>query len=83
MKFSPVQRLRHGLIRSRWRQWLAPALCAVPYLASLVWLLQRGQLWIVQIMITPLLMMAVLALLTWWLARLEFRLQRSSRSHSR
>ena len=83
MKFSPVQRLRHGLIRSRWRQWLAPALCSVPYLASLVWLLQRGQLWIVQIMITPLLMMAVLALLTWWLARLEFRLQRSSRSHSR
>ena len=83
MKFSPAQRLRHWLILSRWRRWLAPVICAVPYLGSLMWLLQKGQIWVVQIMITPLMMMAVLALLTWWLARLEFRLQRSSRQHSR
>lgn len=49
----------------------------------MLWLLLKGQVWVVQIMITPLLMMAVLALLTWWLARLEFRLQRRSRNHSR
>ena len=75
MKFSPAQRLRHVLIRSRWRLWLAPSLCAVPYTLSLVWLLQRGQTWIVQIMITPLLMMCLLGLVTWVLACLEFRLK--------
>lgn len=76
MRFSPAQRLHHAVIRSRWRRWLAPSLCAVPYCVSLVWLVHQGQIWIVQIMLTPLLMMAVLGWLTWWLARLEFQLQR-------
>ena len=79
MRLSPQQRLRHWLIRSRWQRWLMPALCAVPYAASLVWLLARGQLWIVQIMLSPILMLLILAGLTWWLARLEFRMTRRMR----
>jgi hypothetical protein len=67
------QRLRHWLIRSHWRRWLVPLLCALPYLASLLWLLARGQLWIAQVMLAPVLMGAALAGLTVWLARLEFR----------
>ena len=68
--------LRHGLIRSRWKRWLFPLLCAIPYLGSLLWLLKLQQGWIAQVMLTPLLMMALLALLTWTLARLEFRQKR-------
>ena len=75
MEFSPAHRIRHALVRSRWKVWLAPACCALPYFLSLIWLLGRDQIWIVQIMITPLLMMMILALLTWWLARLEFRMK--------
>lgn len=67
------QRLRHWLIRTRWRRWLVPVVCAVPYAASMVWLVGRGQAWIAQILLAPLLMGAALALLTLWLARQEFR----------
>jgi hypothetical protein len=65
--------LRHWLIRSRWRLWLFPLLCALPYLASLLWLLIQGQAWIAQVMLAPLLMGAALAGLTAWLGWLEFR----------
>ncbi len=64
---------RHILIVTRWRRWLIPLICTLPYLASLWWLLARGQAWIAQVMLAPLLMGAALAGLTAWLARLEFR----------
>ena len=80
MRLSSLQRIRHGLIRSRWKRWLGPTLCAVPYTASLLWLLMRGQVWVMQIMMAPLLMMLILGLLTWGLARLEFRMSRRSGS---
>ncbi len=79
MRLSLLQLLRHWLICSRWQRWLLPALCAVPYLASLLWLLLRGQIWIVQIMLSPILMLFILAALTWLLARLEFRMTRRTR----
>ena len=59
---------------------LVGSLCALPYSASLIWLLQRGQIWVVQIMLAPLLMMLIIGLLTWSLARLEFRTSRRSSS---
>ena len=71
MRLSSLQRIRHGLIRSRWKRWLGPTLGAVPYTASLLWLLLRGQGWVMQIMMAPLLMMLILGLLTWGLARLN------------
>ena len=72
-QLSLLIRLRHLLITSRWQRWLFPALCIVPYLAILVWLLSRGLIWVSQVLLAPLLMGAVLALLTLWLARAEFR----------
>jgi hypothetical protein len=70
----PIQaRLRHWLIRSQWRRWWFPGFCALPYLASLMWLVVRQQLWIAQVMMAPLLMGLALSLLTLWLARQEFR----------
>lgn len=65
--------LRHWLIRTRWRRWLLPLLCVLPYLASLLWLLLQGQAWIAQVMLAPLLMGLALAALTLLLARQEFR----------
>ena len=50
-----------------------PFLCALPYAGSLIWLLARQQAWIAQIMLAPLVMTALLALLSLLLARLEFR----------
>ena len=73
MIFSPVERLRHGLIRSRWRRWLLPLLCSLPYLASLLWLLLIGEAWIAQVLLAPLVMAAVLGVMSLWLARQEFR----------
>ena len=67
------QRFRHLLIRSHWRSWSVPVLCSLPYLASLTWLLLRGQVWIVQVMLAPLLMGALLAVLTLFLSHLEYR----------
>lgn len=69
MRFQPWQRLA---IRLRWRRWLAPAICAVPYLGSIVWLLLYSQAWIALVMLVPALLMLVLGLLTWLLARIEF-----------
>ena len=68
-------RLRHLLITSRWQRWLFPTLCIIPYLTILVWLLSRGLIWVSQVLLAPLLMGAVLALLTLWLAKAEFRAQ--------
>lgn len=73
MKLTVWQQLRHGLIRSRWRRWLLPLFCALPYLASILWLLALGEAWIAQVLLAPLLMAALLALLSLWLARQEFR----------
>ena len=73
LQFTPSKRLRHLWIRSRWRRWLVPLLCALPYAGSLIWLLARQQAWIAQIMLAPLVMTALLALLSLLLARLEFR----------
>ena len=67
-------RLRHRLITSRWQRWLFPAICCVPYVACLIWLLAKGLVWIAQVMLAPLLMAAILAGLTAWLAKLEFRM---------
>ena len=73
MKLSVKQQLRHRLIRSRWQRWLLPLLCSLPYLASILWLLALQEVWIAQVLLAPLLMAAMLASLTWWLARQEFR----------
>ncbi len=66
-------RLNHALIRSQWRRWWFPVLCALPYLAALLWLVARQQIWIAQVLLAPLLMGLLLAMLTVWLARQEFR----------
>lgn len=65
--------LRHLWIRSRWKSWSVPLLCSLPYLGSLFWLLLRGQVWIVQVMLAPLFMGALLAALTLLLSHLEYR----------
>ena len=68
-------RLRHLLITSRWQRWLFPMLCITPYMAILIWLLSRGLIWVSQVLLAPLLMGAILASLTLFLARAEFRTQ--------
>ena len=73
IRLTPRQRLRHLWIRSHWRSWSVPVLCSLPYLCSLLWLLHQGQLWIVQVMLAPLLMGALLAALTLLLSHLEYR----------
>ena len=60
------------MITSRWQRWLFPACCGVPYLAILLWLLGRGLIWVAQVLLAPL-VMGVLAGMTFWLARQEFR----------
>ena len=79
MKFPLYVRLRHWFIKSRWQRWLFPVVCCVPYLAILSWLLMRGLFWVSQVLLAPLLMGAVLACLTLWLARQEFRTRLPSR----
>jgi len=66
-------RLRHLLIASRWQRWLFPVLCIIPYVSILVWLLTRGLIWVAQVLLAPLLMGAVLALMTLFLAQAEFK----------
>ena len=73
IKYSLIQYIRRFLIRSRYKRWILPTLCAIPYLFSYFWLLFRGQAWISNIMLAPLLMGVLLALLTLILARFEFR----------
>lgn len=72
--FPLAVRVRHLVITSRWQRWLFPALCCLPYVACLVWLLAKGLVWIAQVMLAPLLMAAILAGLTFWLAQLEYRM---------
>ena len=66
-------RWRHRLIRSQWQRWWFPALCCLPYLLSIAWLLQLDQHWIVGVLLAPLAMGAVIAAITWLLAWQEFR----------
>tara|TARA_B100000674_G_scaffold411748_1_gene359907 strand:- start:32 stop:277 length:246 start_codon:yes stop_codon:yes gene_type:complete len=66
-------KLRHWLITSRWQRWLFPACCAVPYVGILLWLLSLGLIWIAQVLLAPIVMGGVLAGMTFWLARQEFR----------
>ena len=69
MRFRSWQRL---LIRSRWRLWLGPLICAIPYIGSIIWLLYFSQAWIAVVMLVPLVLITVLAVLTYVLARIEF-----------
>ena len=73
IKLSRWRQLRHLLIRSRWRRWLLPLLCSLPYLASLLWLLLIGEAWIAQVLLAPLVMAGAIGLLSLWLARQEFK----------
>lgn len=66
-------RLRHLLITSRWQRWLFPVICILPYIGILVWLLTRGLFWVAKVLLAPLLMGVVLAMLTFVLAKAEFR----------
>ena len=68
-----TSKLRHWVITSRWQRWLFPACCAVPYLVILLWLLSRGLVWVAQVLLAPLVMGGVLAGMTLWLAKQEFR----------
>ena len=68
-----VAKIRHVVITSRWQRWLFPACCAVPYVGILCWLLSRGLIWVAQVLLAPLVMGGVLAGMTLWLARQEFR----------
>ena len=72
-QLSTWRQLRHALIRSRWRRWLLPLLCSLPYLMSLIWLLLIGEGWIAQVLLAPLVMAGMLGSLSLWLARQEFR----------
>lgn len=74
-RFPLTVRIRHLIIISRWQRWLFPVLCCLPYVACLVWLLTKGLVWIAQVMLAPVLMVAILAGLTLWLAELEFRMR--------
>lgn len=65
-------RWRHLWIRLRLRRWLAPVLCALPYLLSLWWVVIKGQRWMALLMLSPVLLMGALVLLTLLLARAEF-----------
>lgn len=63
----------HQLIRLQFRRWLVPVLLMFPYAGSLIWLQHQGLVWLVQIMLAPLVMGLVIGLITWLLARLEYR----------
>ena len=67
------EQFQHQWIRLRVRHWIGPALCALPYLASILWLLLHSQPWIAALMLAPALLMTVVAGLTLALARLEFQ----------
>ena len=69
MRFVSWRRL---IILSRWRRWIGPLICAVPYLGSIWWLLCFSQTWIAFVMLVPAVLIIVLASLTWLLARIEF-----------
>lgn len=56
----------------RVRRWLAPTLCALPYLLALGWVASKGQPWMAALMLSPVLLLGALGLLTLLLARAEF-----------
>lgn len=60
------------LIKLKWRSWLAPVICSIPYLASIFWLLYFSQSWIAIVLLVPALMMLLIGIMTWILAKLEF-----------
>ena len=68
-----LSRIRHRLILSNWKVWLFPFLCAVPYCLALIWMFSSGLHWITFVLIAPLLMASVIGVITWYLARKEFR----------
>ena len=82
MKFSFPVRLRHWFIISRWQKWLFPVVVVSPIWRSLSGCM-RGLFWVAQVLLAPLLMGAVLAALTLWLARQEFRTHLPGRKISR
>lgn len=69
MKYRYLNRL---WIRARVRKWIAPALCAIPYVGSIIWLLLYSKVWIAMTMIVPAFLILSIGLLTWVLARIEF-----------
>ena len=71
IRLTPRQRLRHLWIRPLAGWVTCPLFTPIP--GSLLWLLHQGQLWIVQVMLAPLLMGALLAALTLLLSHLEYR----------
>ncbi len=75
MSWNPprLTRIKHVLIKSRWKNWLFPAICIMPYVACVIWMLFEGLIWVAQIMMAPIFMGAVLALVTYWLAQQEFK----------
>ncbi len=73
INFTTTQKLRHLIIKSGWRKWIPLALSGIPYILSIFWLLGKGQAWIANVMLAPILMTGLLVLLTVILARLEFR----------
>lgn len=70
LRFNLFQRYA---IKLRLRRWLPPALCAIPYLASIFWLLNFSQTWIALIMLVPAVLVFIIGALTMLLARLEFQ----------
>ena len=73
--------IRHVWILSRWRRWLVPVLCMIPYLGSIIWLLSKQLLWVAQLLLAPLVMGGILGLLTLFLAKTEFRHYYSRKRH--
>ena len=66
-------RLWHRVaIRTQWKRWLGPLICALPYLASIIWLLFYSQPWIAFVLCVPALLIIVIGMITFILARLEF-----------
>ena len=65
-------RMRHAWIRSQWKRWFLPTICALPYCLSLIWLVERGEIWIAQVLLAPIVMGCAIAFMTLWLARCEY-----------
>ena len=73
INFPAANRLLNLIIRTRWKRWIFPFLCSIPYFASIIWLISKQQLWIAQILLAPILMTLMLVGITFLLAKLEFR----------
>ena len=73
INFPAANKLLNLIIRTRWKRWIFPFLCSIPYFASIIWLISKQQLWIAQILLAPILMTLMLVGITFLLAKLEFR----------